>query len=230
MRRTSMKTCDIAVIEYGLGNIFSIKHACEHFGLRAEVTSDKAVIAAAKAVILPGVGAFGDAMKALRSLDLVAPLKDFAASGKPLVGICLGQQLLFSRSHEFGLHEGLGFIEGDVIRFDAPRLNGKELKVPHVSWCAVHAPGSDAADGESPSQWDGTLLQGVNQGDEMYFVHSFYTVPKDASVATTLSRYGETEFCSGVKKGNVAGFQFHPERSGEVGMKVYHNLAKQLKQ
>lgn len=216
----SSRQASVAIVDYGLGNLFSVKHACAHAGMRAEVTSSKADILAADAVILPGVGAFGDAMANLRRLDLVEPLRDIAQSAKPLVGICLGMQLVMSESFEFGRYEGLGLVKGPVVRFEEPTEGGRTLKVPQVGWNRVFPARAGG--------WKGTLLEGVGEGEYMYFVHSFYAKPEDGAVVLSTSDYGHIEFCSALSRGNVTAFQFHPERSGPAGLRVYANLARHI--
>ena len=209
----------IAIVDYRMGNLYSVKLACEHAGLHATITSDKKAILSADAVILPGVGAFGDAMNTLKELDLVSALRDVADSGKPLFGVCLGLQLLMESSEEFGAHEGLGIIKGSVVKLDAPQENGRTLKVPQVGWNQVHP--------ATPTSWDGTLMQGVTPGERFYFVHTYVVEPDDADVVCSTTTYGHVEFCSSVRYENVFACQYHPERSGERGLRVYRNL-KQL--
>lgn len=213
-----MRSPRVAIVDHGLGNLFSVKHACEHAGIRADITSERKAILAADAVILPGVGAFGDAMDTLRRLDLVTVLQDIAASPKPLVGVCLGVQLLMTESHEFGHHRGLGIIEGPVVRFDRPKEDGRELKVPQTCWNRIcrRAP------------WEGTLLDGIVDGEYMYFVHSYYVQPQDPGAVLSVTRYGHIEFCSSLRKGSVFACQFHPERSSAQGLRMYRNLAAQI--
>lgn len=203
-----------------MGNLFSVKNACEHAGMQAEITSDRKIVMASEAVILPGVGAYGDAMDALRRRDLVQLLRDLATEGRPLIGICLGMQLVMSGSDEFGWHEGLGLIRGRVVRFEKPGESGRSLKVPQIGWNRVYRAGP---------AWEGGLLDGLKEGVHMYFVHSFYAKPEE-DVAVCMSRYGQIEFCSGLRKGGVWAFQFHPERSGPDGLRMYYNLAKWLNQ
>ncbi len=211
----------VAIVDYGMGNLFSVAHACEHVGLDAAVTPDAGVIAAADAVILPGVGAFGDAMDNLRALGLVDVLKGVAASGRPLFGICLGLQLLLARSEEFGEHEGLGVVDGDVVSLGTPREGDRELKVPQVAWNRVYrAPRGDGSD-----PWADTVLGATPDGTHFYFVHSLVARPSDPEVTVAVTRYGDTEFCSALKCGNVFATQFHPERSGPDGLRVYEELA-----
>src|SRR5262249_8601308 len=167
-------------------------HACQHAGLEATITSDKATVFAADGVLLPGVGAFGDAMATLHRLDLVAVLCEVVARGTPLLGICLGQQLLMSESHEFGVHRGLGFFEGTVERLDHPREGERELKVPHVGWNAVHRPAGGRQD-----LWAGSPLEGLPDGVFQYFVHSYAAQPRDPAAVLAVARYGHVEFCAG---------------------------------
>lgn len=212
----------VAIVNYGLGNLFSVKNACEKVGLLPVISTDKKEIMVADGVILPGVGAFGDAMQHLNALDLVPVLRDVAASGKPLFGICLGMQLLMTESHEFGVHHGLDVIGGRVVRFNDPRLaTGKILKVPHIAWSEVYSQ-------KRTGPWPGSLLQGVDEQECFYFIHSFYVTLNDHEVALSFSRYGNIEFCSSLQHGNIIACQFHPERSGPQGIKLYNNFAKMI--
>lgn len=215
----------VAIVDYSLGNLFSVKQACEHAGLQARVTHAAREILEAEAVILPGVGAFGDAMAALRRLDLVGPLREVASSDKPLLGICLGMQLFLTESYEFGRHRGLGLIPGEVVKFDTPLdSSGARLKVPQVGWNRIYRPDGPAAG----DPWAGSLLEGLAHGAYMYFVHSYYVQPDAPEVRLSLSRYGHIEFCSALKSGPILACQFHPERSGPEGLKVYENLAEKI--
>jgi glutamine amidotransferase len=217
----------VAILDLGMGNLFSVRQACTAVGLKATITADKAAVRAADAVILPGVGAFGDAMATLRRLDLTSLLKDIAASGAPLVGICLGMQLFMSESEEFGRHQGLGFFTGPVVRFEKPRGPAGELKVPQVGWNRIFRPQQNsAAPAPAPdSMWP---LAGIAPGEFMYFVHSYYARPSDADAILTLTRYGDVEFCSSVLRRNLFACQFHPERSGPAGLAIYRNIARHI--
>ncbi len=207
----------IAIVDYGLGNLYSIERACRHAGLSVTLTDRGADLEAAEAVLLPGVGAFADAMEALRERQLIEPLKDLAGDGKPLIGICLGLQLLMSESHEFGVHAGLGLIEGTVERLPG---DGTRQKVPQVGWNRIQR--------SMPGEWDGSILAGLEDGAYMYFVHSYYARPRDPGVVLSRSRYGEHDFCSSLRQGNIVACQFHPERSGPDGLRLYHNLRRLL--
>ena len=215
------RTPAVAIVDYHLGNLYSVRRACEVVGVQAAITSSRTEIEKADAVILPGVGAFGDAMAALRELGLVELLRDIAQSDKILVGICLGQQLLMSESHEFGVHQGLDIIRGAVRRFENPREDGRTLKVPQVGWNRIFE--------LAPNAWQNEpVMDGITSGEYMYFVHSFHVQPEDPSVWLSSSRYGQIEFCSSLMRGNVVAFQFHPERSSRMGLQIYRNLARMI--
>lgn len=214
----------VAIVDYGMGNLFSVKHACEHAGLSAVITSSRRDVLQADAVILPGVGAFGDAMETLRNLDIVSALMEVAASTRPLVGICLGMQMLMDESFEFGRHKGMGIIPGSVLRFDNPAGPNGIFKVPQIGWNRLNH------SIEGKDQWEDTLLEGLPDGVFMYFVHSFYILPEDESVVLATTRYGHIEFCSALRYRNIFACQCHPERSGAGGLRVYENLARILKE
>ena len=225
---------NVAVVDYGLGNLFSVKHACERVGMQATVTSSRQEILGADGILLPGVGAFGDAMQCLERLKLVEVLREATLFGKPLVGICLGMQLLMSESQEFGRHRGLNILEGEVVKFDKPQGSRGTLKVPQVGWNRVRRPGSPLTPGPSPARgegsqtsdiWAGTPLDGMPDGTSMYFVHSFYVKPCRRDAVLAVTTYGDVEFCSAVRRDNVLGFQFHPERSGQAGLRLYSQTA-----
>ena len=237
---SSVSPVRVAIVDYGLGNLFSVKNACHHVGLRAAVTSSRQEISDADGVILPGVGAFGDAMESLKRLDLVDLLRDISLSGKPFLGICLGMQLLMAESYEFGRHPGLGIIEGAVVRLEErvesldSVLGGSfnNLKVPQIGWNRVFKPIiEEALVGRTDPEmdpWAGTALAELDDGEFMYFVHSYYVKPEDASLVLSTTRYGSLEFCSTLKRGNTFGCQFHPERSGPMGLQLYQNFASML--
>ena len=210
----------VAIVDYALGNLYSIKHACERVGLESIITSSRDEILQADGVLLPGMGAYGEAMQTLHKLDLVTVLQDYAASGRPLIGICLGIQLLLTESYEFGNHKGLGIIEGAVIPLDHPHEGERELKIPQVGWNQLHASRS----------WDGTPLEDIPNNEYMYFVHSFVPKPQDVNVVLSTTNYGGVEFCSSIQQKNIFACLFHPERSGIAGLRIYQNLAVQFKQ
>jgi glutamine amidotransferase len=196
----------IAIVDYGAGNLRSVQKAFEEVGVLAVVTSDPAALDAAQGVVLPGVGAFGDGLANLRARRLVELLLRQASEGKPLLGICLGMQLLFEESAEMGRHEGLGLLPGRVVRFPEG-----DRKVPHIGWNRLQIRG------------DG-LLAGIADGAYAYFVHSYYALPERAGDVLATTEYG-VEFASVVGRGSIFGAQFHPEKSQEVGLRLLRNFA-----
>ena len=208
----------VAIVDFGLGNLYSVQHACKYVNLDAKITSSKEDVMNADAVILPGVGAYGDAMNSLNHLDLVSVLQDFSKSGKPFLGVCLGMQLLMSESHEFGRYEGLNIIKGSVLPFGDPHAGERKLKVPQIGWNKIRA-------SENTIKWDNTILNGLSQDEYMYFVHSFVVVPEDTRVTLSMTQYGDISFCSSLQVGNIFACQFHPERSGKKGLQIYQNFA-----
>jgi imidazole glycerol-phosphate synthase subunit HisH len=212
----------VTIVDYEAGNLFSVEHACKTIGLKPLITNRSKDIHQADALILPGVGAFGDAMKNLRKLDLVQPLRDFAASGKPFMGICLGMQLLFSGSEEFGEHEGLNLIEGTVVKFPAVNEYGEKNKIPQIGWNQIKNPS------EFTMKWHDTPLEQITNGEFMYFVHSFYAKPRNFENILTVTEYGGLEFCSAISKKNIFATQFHPEKSAAEGIKIYRYWANKI--
>lgn len=194
----------IAIIDYGVGNLFSLQSSLEKVGAETVVTSDKAVISAADKIILPGVGAFEDAARKLKETGLDEVVKEQAKKGKPLMGICLGMQMLFERSYEYGCHQGLGLLKGSVVPLQGYIDDG--LKIPHIGWNALRFTR------ENP------LLKYCKEGECVYFVHSYYAADCQDSVIAT-AEYGK-DVTAAVAKGNVMGCQFHPEKSGEVGLRI----------
>ena len=194
----------IAVIDYGVGNLFSLCSSLSRIGAEAVVTADPELIRSADKIILPGVGAFADAAKKLRDSGLDVLVKEQAAQGKEIMGICLGMQLLFEKSYEFGEYEGLALLKGSVIGMEG--TIPAELKIPHIGWNALRF------------TRESKLFRYIKEGDCVYFVHSFYVDPGAESVVAT-AEYGR-EVTAAVQMGNVMGCQFHPEKSGEVGLKI----------
>lgn len=197
-----------AIIDYGVGNLFSLASSLRFIGAECAVTRDADEVRRADRIILPGVGAFGDAAEKLAATGLVPVLKERAAAGVPLLGICLGMQLLFEKSYEYGEHEGLGFIRGSVCPLE-PDLEAAEklLKVPHIGWNALHL-----------VQPDSPLMRNTREGQHVYFVHSFYAKDCDDALVAT-AEYGVTVPAT-VANGNVYGCQFHPEKSGKAGLDI----------
>ncbi len=204
----------ITIIDYGMGNLRSVQKGFERVGLKAQVTSDPRVVEKAERLVLPGVGAFRDCIHNLRAGGFVEPILRHVESGRPFLGICLGLQLLFTESEEFGRHQGLGIIPGKVVRFPAGMSAGDaELKVPHMGWNSIEI--------RRPSP----LLTGIADGSFVYFVHSYYVVPDDAAVVATETGYG-IPYCSSIWRNNVVATQFHPEKSQAIGLKMLENFGK----
>jgi glutamine amidotransferase len=217
----------IVIIDYGMGNLHSVRKALEVCGARVKVSSSPADIKKAQKIVFPGVGAFGAAMKELKRRGLEAPIKEAIAAGKPFLGLCLGLQLLFDKSEEAPGVRGLGILRGEVKKFrasySAQRTSSKDkkpvkekLKIPHMGWNSiVHSPKSIAHRSK--------ILKDIPDGSYMYFVHSYYVKPKDKKVILTKTGYG-LDFASGVHSGNVYALQFHPEKSQELGLRILRNF------
>lgn len=199
----------IGIVDYGMGNLYSISKALERLGYPYEFVSDAQKLSAYDGLLLPGVGAYGDAMRNIRELSLDEALRKYAESGKPILGICLGMQLLFSKSEEHGLHDGLDLLPGEVVRFQG------DYKIPHMGWNRLLLKKD-----EHP------LLSGVENGDYVYFVHSFHVrVANNEELLATTDYYQDVTAI--VARGNVYGMQFHPEKSGDAGMRLLDNFARQ---
>lgn len=206
----------VAIIDFGMGNLFSIQNTCSYIGLNSIITSNPKVAMNADALILPGVGAFGEAMNNLSRLDLILPIRDFISSGKPFMGICLGLQLLFTESEEFENHNGLNVVRGVIKRFS---FQDNSVKIPHVGWNQIFIPKE-----KGKNSWDTSLLKGLKDGTYMYFVHSYYPSVFEQEEILTVTNYAGFEYSSGIIKDNVHAFQFHPEKSGENGINIYRNF------
>ena len=201
----------IAILDYDMGNLKSVQKAFEHLGEHVCVTRKGDMIAEADKLVVPGVGAFRDCMENLKHYKLVDPILKHIESGKPYLGICLGMQVLFTESEEFGKHKGLDVIHGKVVRFP----HDPALKVPHMGWHQIH---KVEAIHESP-------LQKIPDNSYVYFVHSYYVLPKDKKVIATTTDYG-MEFCSSIQKDNIFATQFHLEKSQKVGLKILEAFSK----
>ena len=197
----------IAILDYGIGNLASVRNAFEATGAHVIITTEPQAVLDASGLVVPGVGAFGKAMQNLSERQLIEPIVTFLETGKPFLGICLGLQLLFSESHEGGRCAGLGVMRGTVERLEV------DLKVPHIGWNQIE------------KKQECAELEGVPDGTFFYFVHSYRVVPEDDTVVATETEYGD-EFVSAVKKDNIFACQFHPERSGSAGLQVIRNFLR----
>jgi glutamine amidotransferase len=204
----------IVILDYNMGNMFSVKNAFLSFGAETNISSDKEDVMNSDALIIPGVGAFGEAMENLKRMGLIAPILEYYNSGRPIMGICLGLQLLFEGSEEFGYNKGLGIIKGTVNKFN--RTEGSRLKIPHMGWNKIHNSRTDKI-------WKDSPLKHVQGDGFMYFVHSYFVKPDDEGILLSTTEYSGTTFCSSIVTDNVFACQFHPEKSGHVGINIFKN-------
>ena len=209
----------IKIVDYGLGNLFSVKQALLKVGAFAEITSDPDVVLKADAIVLPGVGAFSQAMQNLKSRGLDQAILQNVKAGGNFFGICLGLQLLFESSSEYGLTPGLGLLKGQVVKFPETS-SGQKLRVPQIGWNTIQKP--------SPKAWQGTPLFDIPENAYMYFVHSYFVVPEDPANILCQTNYQGVNYCSGVLAKNIFATQFHPEKSGERGLQIYKNWLASL--
>jgi glutamine amidotransferase len=209
------RTDAVGIVDYGMGNLRSVGKALESLGFDARVSGDPSELAPCRGIVLPGVGAFRDCMENLSRQGLLPFLRDVLEDGRPFLGICLGLQVLFAESEEFGRHEGIGFLPGTVVRFPAGMAapGGDALKVPHMGWNRVEF------------TMDHPVLRGVPSGSYFYFVHSYYVRPDDPGVVACRTSYG-VEFAAGVGKGNLLAVQFHPEKSQVAGLALLANFGR----
>jgi len=205
----------VRLIDFQGGNLLSVARAFEYLGCIVELAELSEQVTGADFLVLPGVGAFGDVMASLRERELVEPILTHIAIGKPLLGICLGMQLLLDSSQEFGEHQGLGVIPGAVLRL--PLQPG--VKLPNIGWHPLFP-----VEAQPVSSWSGTILSDMTSERDMYFVHSYAAYPRHPSHWLSSSRYGDHEFCSSLQRNNVFGCQFHPEKSGQAGLSVLKNF------
>ena len=205
----------VVIIDYQLGNLFSVKQACDTVGINAEISSNREDILNAGALILPGVGAFIEAMNNLKKFSLDTAIQTKVNSGTPIFGICLGQQLLFTESEEFGAGRGLDLIEGIIKRFPET-IKDRKIKVPHIAWNTIF---------KLNQEWVNTALKDLNNNVFMYFIHSYYVKPSDDACILTQTNYDGVEFCSSILKNNIFATQFHPEKSAVKGLSIYKNWA-----
>ena len=207
----------VVVVDYDMGNLFSVQQACTNVGLETVISKSIEEIRSADALILPGVGSFNEAMANLQKFGLTAPIKETAEKKIPFLGICLGMQLLFTESEEFGNTKGLDLIKGKVVKFPSTSASGETVKIPQINWNTISYPGGSNA-------FNSPLLDGIAQDEFMYFVHSYYVVNDEAATVACSTEYAGVSYCSGVCKENIMAFQFHPEKSASEGLKIYSNF------
>lgn len=205
----------INIIDYEMGNLRSVEKAFESLGFKAQVSADPDDIRSADKIVLPGVGAFRDCINNLRNGGFVEPLLEHINAGRPMLGICVGMQMLFDESEEFGRHKGLGLIPGKVVRFPSGMVeNGERLKVPHMGWNNI--------DIVKPAP----IFKGIADGSFVYFVHSYYCAAENSSDVAASCRYGDIEFSASIWRDNIMATQFHPEKSQDVGLQIFRNFGE----
>lgn len=211
---------EVTVIDYGVGNLLSVQRGFEYVGAKVIVTSDPKIILASERVVLPGVGAFPNAMRALNDLSLTPVIQKFAELGRPLLAICLGMQLLMDESDEFGITSGLCLIPGRVVQLPPETEVGEPQKIPHIGWGELQV-------SDTRKDWSGTLLQDIQLGDATYFVHSYMAQPASPAHRIAEVEYGGHQIPAVISKNQITGCQFHPEKSGEVGLKILQRFVQQ---
>ena len=204
---------NIVIVDYGIGNVKSIMNAFENQGKKTVLSRDRDVILKADGLILPGVGAFSHGMNNLNKYDLVTIIKEYVKTGKPLLGICLGMQMLLEESEEFGETKGIGLIKGKVIKLPIEKSN--KMKLPHISWNAIQT---------KNIKWENTILNGIEANSDMYFIHAFVAKLENENEILSKTDYFNIEFCSSLKKDNIYGCQFHPEKSATNGLSIIKNF------
>tara|TARA_B100000674_G_C37978104_1_gene980523 strand:- start:1969 stop:2628 length:660 start_codon:yes stop_codon:yes gene_type:complete len=210
------KNIKITIIDYDNGNLESVYRACDYVGMTPIISSNQSEIDKSDAIILPGVGAFGDAMKSLKEGNLIDPIYNFINTGKIVVGICLGMQLFLNKSEESSKENGLGLIEGECLHF-SKFFQNTNTKVPQIQWNTIYS--------ENKIDFnEGSPFNSLKQNEFMFFVHSFFVKTKNKNDILALSKYGDIEYCSALQKDNIIGMQFHPEKSGPKGLEIYENI------
>ncbi len=210
------KNIKITIIDYDNGNLESVYRACDYVGMTPIISSNQSEIDKSDAIILPGVGAFGDAMKSLKEGNLIDPIYNFINTGKIVVGICLGMQLFLNKSEESSKENGLGLIEGECLHF-SKFFQNTNTKVPQIQWNTIYS--------ENKINFnEGSPFNSLKQNEFMFFVHSFFVKTKNKNDILALSKYGDIEYCSALQKDNIIGMQFHPEKSGPKGLEIYENI------
>lgn len=208
-----MTAPEVTILDYGLGNILNVSRGFSSLTDSYEVTAEPARLREAKRLVVPGVGAFERSISAIRELGFDDLIRDFVDTGRPFLGICVGMQMLFEVSEEFGEHAGLGILKGRVVSVPSQTTEGHQQCVPHIGWNALMSP-------ESGRQWDETLLEGTADDEAMYFVHSFAAEPADEAVRLADCKYGGHRLSAAIQQDNIMATQFHPERSGEKGLMI----------
>ncbi len=207
----------IGIVDYGVGNLHSAVKAFKQFSSHIIISEDAHTLMECDALVLPGVGSFESGMEGLRIRGLIDTIINFSKSNKMILGICLGAQIMLSKGFEFGEFEGLNLIPGEVKHF--PNLK-KGVKIPHIGWNSIYPPNTET--------WNNSIFQDIQQGSNVYFVHSYVLNPENHNHVFTKSKYGELEFCSAIRNGNIYGTQFHPEKSGKIGLAIIKKFIESI--
>jgi glutamine amidotransferase len=215
-----MKQSKVMVLDYGVGNLLSVKRGLEYFGAEVKITSDYREIRNADRLVFPGVGAFPNAMHNLEKLDLIDPIKKFVKTGKPFMAICLGMQLLMDESDEFQITKGLGIIKGNVTKIPSKNAQDISHKVPHIGWSKIQP-------GKYLSNWDSTLLQNNRTHDYAYFVHSYHVLPLEPKNILATTNFNGIDIVAALNSENITAFQFHPEKSSTTGLKILNRFCNE---
>jgi glutamine amidotransferase len=215
-----MKQFKVTVLDYGVGNLLSVKRGLEHFGAEVKITSDYGDIQKADRLVFPGVGAFPNAMQTLEKIGLIDPIKVFVKTGKPFMAICLGMQLLMEESDEFQITKGLGMIKGKVTKLPSKNTQNTHHKVPHIGWSKIQP-------GKNLSNWNSTLLEDNAPHDYAYFVHSYHVLPLEPATILATTNFNGIEVVAAVKSENITAFQFHPEKSSNAGLKILNRFCNE---
>jgi glutamine amidotransferase len=208
----------VSIIDYGMGNLFSVRRAFEANGAKVETVDTPNGISQAEMLVLPGVGAFGDGMSGLNQRDLVKAIQDFSSTGRPLLAICLGMQMLLDGSEEFGAFEGLGLIPGRVVAIPSTSIDGQPLKIPHIGWNELEVPV------DAPGAWQNSIFEDIPMGQSVYFVHSFNAQPVHSTNRLADCYYCGVRISAAIRAGAIYGCQFHPEKSGQRGLQIIRNF------
>ena len=214
-----MRRIEVTIVDYGIGNLLSVRRGLEHCGAKVEISGDPERIFSARRVVLPGVGAFAVGMQELRGRGLDKAVREAANRGTPILGICLGMQMLLDKSDEFGTTAGLGLIPGHIIAVPSVDANGETRKIPHIGWNALILP-------TGRENWQGTILADVISGESTYFVHSYMACPSNPHHRIANCSYRGQSIAAVISRANVSGCQFHPEKSGETGLRVLRQFLK----
>jgi glutamine amidotransferase len=211
-----MSNKNVIIIDYDMGNLYSVNQACHRVGINSEISTDKMKIDNADAIILPGVGAYADAMQKLNELNIAQSIIDFASSGRPFLGICLGMQLMMTYSEEFGINKGLNIIPGKVLKFPIETNSSSNFKIPQIQWNKIRI------------NKNKSIFNGIMDLEYMYFLHSYYVMPEDQEVIASATEYCGIEYCSAIQKNNIMAVQFHPEKSTKQGLQILDNFKNSI--